>query len=248
MNKRWFLGPLFEEAGEQSGGGGDALPDLPAQTPPPNTEMADLRSKVDQLAAAMKQQPVQQPQQQQAPTNDPAAMKKAAEKEFWADPLGTLQKVAAGVAEHVRNETAEPLAAVAKDQIRKTDPELFDALSLQIEQNMQGMAPQYKANPTMWANAFAMAKGQNMDKVLALKNKNTPAAANEGPIVPGSRPAPAAGQPKLNQEESAFARKMKLSPEAYTQGKEFADNQDKFWKKVITFDSIDSRREAPSAK
>lgn len=245
MHKRWFLGPLFEEETETGAGGGQELPPVP-EGKQPDPELEELKARLARTEAAVRNQPVPQPRPQAQPQN-PQDLKKAAEAEFWKDPLGTMQQFGNVIAQNIQAAQAAPLAGVAREQARKSDPELFDALSLEIEQNMQGVPDNYKTNPTMWGNAFNMAKGQNMDKVLALRGQKAPAGQGDGPVPAGNRPSPAQATARLSAEEATFARKMKLTPDQYAQGKEFHNDQDKMWSKVITFDSDISRREKANA-
>jgi hypothetical protein len=244
MYRKQFMGVLREEAGAADGGLPPSTP--PAPPTPQVSEVDQLKARLADTERRLREQPVP-PSAPPPQQGDPAAMRKAMENEFWKDPLTVLEKFGNHITAQTQNQMSAPLAGVARDQIRNTDPELFDALAIHVEQNLSGVPDQYKANPTTWQNAFNLAKGQHVDKVLEIRGKSKAGAPGDGPVPVGARPSPAPAGPKLTDEEKHFASKMKLSPEQYEQGKKFYENQDTMWSKVVTFDSDVSRREARAA-
>jgi hypothetical protein len=245
MNKRFLMGVLRDPEPEQGGGG--ELPPVP-QDPPQDTERQQMLDRLAKLERAAEQRPVPvQPQQPAAPQNDAAAQKKAMEAEYWKDPLAFLQKYGQYVTQQTLNSVAPMLEGNARDQVRKSDPELFDALQAEIEANMQGLDPQLRANATIWMKAFEMARGQNIDKVLAIKGKKE-SNVQDGPITPSHRTPPAPRRTALSEDQQLFIKKFKLNEDQYRQGLEFHNNQEAMWDKVITFDSQTSMRSVDAGK
>jgi hypothetical protein len=198
--------------------------------------------------------------QQPAPSNpQPPPDKKSLEKEFYTDPIRHSADIAATVAQGITNRamqemggTFETLREVAKSQVRSEDPELYDKYSMEVETQVASMAPQYHTNINVWKSAFNVVKGNHLRDILAEQQQNgnkSPAihlSQDSGPSQVQNRPPAASQKPKLTDEEKQWARNLKVSEEAYQQGKEDLENQNvrgkSSWDQYVTFDSQDVRR------
>lgn len=252
MNKRWMLGPLWEE--EQGAPQGSGNP--PADGA--DDELEQLRRRLDAserktnaLEEQAKQKPVVQPPQAVQPSQQQTV--EDLNKKFWTNPAEMVAQMANVIAEQkagqvygaIQSQQGDLLINQAKEVARKADPELFDALEVHIGAKMQTVPDQYKVNPTVWVNAFNTVKGEHMDKVMELKGKRVqPTGSGDGPRPPSHRQPPAAKVEKLSDDELKFARKLKLTEEQYRQGKEFYGDQEKMWKGVVTFDSTYEARDS----
>lgn len=246
---KWWQGPLFEETATGDGDGATLpevkdteLDQLKARLAQQDTELSTLKQTLQQRPAPQPQQP-----QQKQPT------KQELEKEFWADPLGKLGELA----QVVRNNTLaevqamqhEPLTDLAKQKARETDPEVFDALEVQVLAKIQDIPKQYHTNTTLWVNALNQVKGENLDKVMEIRGKGGQRQPHspDGPAPTSPRNLPVTKKTLL-PDEAEIARKMKLTPEQYLRGKEFYANQEDMWKGVVTFDSQFDRRTVDARK
>jgi hypothetical protein len=246
---KWWQGPLFEEAADGDGDGA-TLPEVK------DTELDQLKARLaqqDTELSTLKQTLQQRPAPQPQPVPQKPPSKAELEKEFWADPLGKLGELA----QVVRNNTLaevqamqhEPLTDLAKQKARETDPEVFDALEVQVLAKIQDIPKQYHTNTTLWVNALNQVKGENLDKVMEIRGKSGQRAPHlpDGPAPTSPRNLPTTKK-TLQPEEAEIARKMKLTPEQYLRGKEFYANQEDMWKGVVTFDSQFDRRTVDARK
>lgn len=233
MHKWWMQ--LREEAPSEGGDAGGGSGNLPPAANGDN-ELKKLQDRVAAMEASR-----QPPERTPPPSPPPAAngqMSKAdLEKMYWKDPIGYLQMAMGYTLQQAQNANADVLADVAKDRVRASDPEVWDALESIIMAKMTDVAPQYRANATVWQNAFNMAKGENMQKVLELKGNKKVVPTQDGPMPVTSKAPAAPAAAKLSDDEALFAKKMKLSADQYNKGKEFYNNQEAMWNSVITFDS-----------
>ena len=189
---------------------------------------------------------------------------KALEAEFWKNPLGMTQAIAArAVAEASAAVTpaTDTLVNVAKEQARSRDPRIFDLLRAEIEAKVQGMPPQFHQSAAVWNNAFNMAVGENLDRVTAARATPpaAPAAAAAapagGPAMPSSRQPAPPPEEKLTDDEKEFIGKFGLSAESYRRGKQRYEaqgtgkpNTPSSWDEVITFDSDQAKAKRAAAK
>ncbi len=185
--------------------------------------------------------------------------------EFFKNPIGVSAAIAQRAAHKAQQRAQagnaasyDTLVSVARDQARASDPALFDALSLEVDTMVTTQVdPQFRTNSTVWRNAFAQVKGQNIDKVMQIKGQQPPPEPPRGPAVhisreggpSGSSPprAPAPPSETLTDDEKHVARKLGLSEKAYLQGKKDLAGQaisgPSSWDRFITTSSRDKRRE-----
>lgn len=248
MWNRFYRGVLLDPDPVQAGGDAPndgGLPDIVApQTPKPDPrdlEMQQLKETVNRLVTAVQDRP--QPVQQQ-PTR-PAFDRTEAVKKFYEDPLGTLSGAMEFASQRAVQQTMQTMAPtmvdMARSRARESDPDLFDIFEPQIVARMNEMPPELRTNTTVWVNVFNTLKGENLDKVMQHKGqKQSQKTSNDGPITPSSKSQPVnTNKTKLTDEELVWAKKYKLSPEQYAQGKADYANQEAAWNRVMTFDSYE---------
>lgn len=210
-------------------------------------DLAEQRRMVTNLTSQF--QRTQQPTQQS--TMDDL------NRQFYKEPVTTAAAIAQQAAREIFQQQGqnghETLIAVAKEQARKRDPELFDKYQTQIQARVNLTDPQFHSNIQVWNSAFDMAMGAHMDEIRDEIRKKSPQApaikiSQGGPDIPNGQQgqAPKAGGSNLSPEELQMAKNLDISPESYAKGKEDYDNQsDKgksSWDGLVTFSSKDSRR------
>lgn len=221
-----------------------------------------LNRVVDTMRAAPA--PNSPPARPAAPPNDPRAL----ETQFWKDPLGMTQAIAqAAVAQAAQqpNPALDTLIETARTQARSKDPGVFDLLLAEIEAKVKGMPPQFHQSVSVWNNAFNMAVGENLQKVLEHRKQAAPPAAPAAAATPAIGGGPAAPSPRqpapppeapLNDDEKDFIKKFGISEDGYRRGIQYRDSQGdgkpgtpSAWDAVLTFDSdVKKRREKERAQ
>lgn len=199
------------------------------------------------------------------PPDPPAAApqsKEAIETMFWKDPLPMVQAIASRAAfeteQRLQQNSLPTQIQVARSEVRKGDPEIFDLYAAEIDGAVERCDLQFRGNLNVWQNAFNIVKGQHTDEIVAAKiekskgsNVNTPPVNNnsgDGPAAPSVRQPPPPKEKPLSAEEMEVATGIGLTADEYKRGKNRYDNQDKEWSKVITFSSQQRRRDAAATK
>jgi hypothetical protein len=216
-------------------------------------DVAKMGETITRIADNQRAAPAPGSPQPQAPPKPDA---KTMEAEFWKNPLGMTQAIAqAAVAQAANQPQAgqDTLVDVARKAARERDPKIFDLLRVEIEAKVGNMPPQYHQSSSVWNNAFNMAVGENMEKVIAERSKGAapppaPGGTPSGPSLPSPRAPHAPPEEKLTDDELAFIKKFNISPEGFRRGKKAYDEQDgdptkpSSWDSVITFDSEQAKR------
>ena len=266
-----WMSPLRDPEPASAGGGG--IPGLP---PPPSPEGADidvkkLASTVEQMGRAIgtiseRLRTIPNAPPSLAAPAPPVPAAGEVEKEFWKNPISTVEAItkkaiteANAQTQNQPNPAFDTLVEVARRQARDRDPEIFDMLIAEISTKINGMPAQFHQNSQVWNNAFNMAVGENMDRVIEKRRaRQTPpptAASGPGPAAPSARASAAPPAEKLSDDEREFCKKFGLSDDAYRRGKVRRDEQGSgrpgeksSWDGVLTFDSDITRAKRLAAK
>lgn len=264
---RWNLGSLWD--GEPGAAGGGLPPGAPP--PPPDVDVAKLVAQVEKQGQAIENivGAIRNIPAASAPSPRPQETKpddvKAIEAEFWKNPVQVAQALsrqaaAEGIAAAANNNPAlDTLVLMARDSARKKDEKIFDLLATEIETKVNSLPPQFRQSASAWTNAFNMAVGENMERVVAERQKaNPPAAAPAvagGPLPPSPRQADPPRTADLSVEEKDFCRRFGVSEDGYRRGKKaYAEqgsgrpNETSSWDGVMTFDSNVKKMQAREAK
>jgi hypothetical protein len=251
-----FNAYLREAAGEGTPGG---IPGMPPPPAPPSSDV-DINRLVQTVEAqgATLNKLVERIGQPAPPAAPPAPARPTTpdlEAEFWKNPVSvaeTIARKAVNDAAAMPNPSFDTLVTVARNEARNRDPKIFDLLLPEITIKVEGMPPQFRQSSSVWNNAFNMAVGENMDKVIAERTRAAapaPAPSGGGPAAPSPRAASAPPVPKLTDEERTFCGRFGLSEDGYRRGKSRYEGQgsgapDKpsSWDEVITFDSDKANR------
>lgn len=181
--------------------------------------------------------------------------------EFFKNPLEMSAAIAqrAVMEAQARQGAAnyDTLLAIAKSEARKGSEDVWDKFSNEIEMMVKASVdPQFHTNINVWKNALTQVKGQHIDEILEMRKQQVPAETSRGPALhisreggpaQSSRSAPIPPKEKLSSEELDVARKLRITPEQYIEGKRFLEGQSEkgpsSWDKYITTDSREKRRQ-----
>lgn len=270
--QRFFMGPLRDPEPQPGSPPAaiDGLPPTPPATPPAADPIAALQADVGRMSETLGRV-VETIRQQPAPGTPPQAQParpdpKAIEAEFWKNPLGMTQAIATAAVNQAMQQPqagADTLADVARKQARDREPKIFDLLAAEIEGKVKGMPPQFHTSVSVWNNAFNMAVGENLDRVLAERAKGAPpvpgtptaTAPQGGPALPSPRAPQAPPEEKLDDAEKDFIKRFGISEAGFRRGKaayeaqgEGRPNEPSSWDAHITFDSEQKKRREREAK
>lgn len=237
----------------------------PVETLPPvvkpavDPEVERLQRQVASQDQTIKQMQNTMRMPAQPPAAPPAVDKKAAEKEFYANPLDASANIAHNVATAVTQRALNELGAAQYDTlkenasklVRDKDPELFDKYETSIRAYVMSTPQQFHTNVNTWQIAFDRIKGENIREIAANmkpESNRSPAihvSRGGGPAAPSVREPAAAPGEKLSEDESKWARNLGISEDSYKQGKEAYSNQSErgksSWDGLITFSSKEKR-------
>lgn len=246
---------LFEEENE-TGGSAETPPPSPPQDPTAalqaelsriSTSLAGLQQQ--NAAAAVPKPPAQ-------PVNTPPTKDQLTEQ-FWKDPVGVqaqLTQAAVGEAlSQMQMQNIPTLMAQARTLLRGSTPleqAIFDEFAPQLDQAISGIHPLQRGNIENWKLAYNYIKGENMDRVLEIRNKfnktRTVSQTPAGPAAPSPKAPPAPAVIPLSEDEASFIRKFGITEEQYRRGTSDYEKQSAIgpssWDAVLTFDNRGKRR------
>lgn len=232
---------------------GDALEGLPP-TGEQDDDIARLSGELDGLKRSLGQvvehirgtaSPPPRPESVPAPAPGGAPNKDDLTKQFYKDPLTASAQISSAVVQDQLSKALAPYHQTAVVAARATargsgvNAEIFDALEVQIEATMQTMPQQGHAMVSVWQNAFDLAKGKNLDKVMEITNKyKKPASSrsfsDDGPSAPSHNAPPARKEEALSEDERAVMVGMGLTESQYRKGKEYAGNSSALFDDFLT--------------
>jgi hypothetical protein len=244
--KKWWMGPLRDDDPAPGSGGG--VPGMPPDPPQPDPAISAMQNQIAQLNQTV--QRLTQPPPPPAVNQPAPGSKEEVEKVFWKDPLNTsaaiAQRVAMETMSRYQQQNFETMVESAKS-LALADPKLklvYEKFPVDVEAKLANVDPQFRTNATVWKNAIIMVRGEKADELMKHQSSAPKPGQGDGPAPANHRTAPAPPTTsKLTEDEKKWAANLKLSEEQYAKGKERYENQEQRWGDVITFDSMERRRQ-----
>jgi hypothetical protein len=272
MHRSWWMGPLWEGEPAAAGGGTGVLPPPPARDPERDRLAADLARERDNNARLTAALGTRTAPPAAAPPVDNTL--RDLNKKFYENPVGHSVTIAQEAARTILAEQAQhqhpTLVMAARNQIRATNPELFDRYAADIDAKVGSLAPQWATNATVWGNAFTQVKGEKMEEIVAARQAALPPDTSPqapalhisnggGPARPSAPPAPGSKGPKLNDQEKEWAARFEMKEEDYARSRDRTFEQEavnplnsmkkmSFFDGAITFNSQQKRKDQRDAR
>lgn len=235
--RKWNLNTVLRDPEPGAAGGGDP-------------QMVAAQAEIDRLKLALQAKPLAAPPV--TPPAAPVASKKEIEEAFWRDPLSVSAAIATHAVQQARENGPgmDTLTESAKSQARAGEEEIWDKYYPEIEASVnQNIQPQFRANVTVWRNAFSFIKGQHMKDIVEMSRGSqapTVRTSGDGPAAPNVATPPAAGKTKLTDEQRQMSKNLGVSEDGYRHGIKIIEEQHgrdaSPWDSVITTESTPNRR------